>query len=78
MHGETLAWSPDSSRIAFALEGRLGSSSGIAVASVEGGAWRPLVEGFGSQPDWSPSGRHVAFAHYVLESVDARRGTSGS
>ena len=52
MDVETLAWSPDGSRIAYAGAGN------IYVAPLDGGAPTLLAEG--SEPLWSPDGSHVA------------------
>lgn len=71
--------SPDGSRLAFYRSG----SSGIFVSSAHGGPVRRLLAS-GSQPEWSPDGRFIAFArntrcgHAVCEGrifvVDANGG----
>jgi len=52
MDVETLAWSPDGSRIAYAGAGN------VYIVPLDGGAPTLLAEG--SEPRWSPDGSHVA------------------
>ena len=52
MDVETLAWSPNGSRIAYAGAGN------VYIVPLDGGAPTLLAEG--SEPRWSPDGSHVA------------------
>jgi len=53
-HVHGLEWSPDGSRLAFSIEGRL------YVVGVDGSGFR-LVTDNGVGPYWSPDGSHIAY-----------------
>jgi TolB protein len=59
------AWSPDGNWIAYYHE-QYGNDStypeGLYLIDTSGMQKRLLVRGFASTPDWSPDGKHIAFA----------------
>jgi dipeptidyl aminopeptidase/acylaminoacyl peptidase len=61
------AWSPDGGELVYAMQGtlwrqRVGDS--VAVQLTDGGT------GYDGQPDWSPDGRHIAFARWANDAVE--------
>ncbi len=58
-------WSPDGSELIYSMQGSLWRQK---VGSREA---RQLTSGpgYAYQPDWSPDGRHVAFARYVDDAI---------
>jgi len=52
-------WSPDSSKIAYAVVKN--EPEQIYIASSQGGIGQPLANGVGHEPNWSPNGSHIAF-----------------
>ena len=58
-------WSPDGSELIYSMQGSLWRQK---VGSTEA---RQLTSGpgYAYQPDWSPDGRHVAFARYVDDAI---------
>jgi Tol biopolymer transport system component len=55
-------WSPDSSKIAYAVVKN--EPEQIYIASSLGGIGQPLANGVGHEPNWSPSGVKIAFDGY--------------
>ncbi len=58
----SVAWSPDSTRLAFLSDAQSPGQLQLYVASRDGGAARKLtdVKGFLADPGWSPDGRTIA------------------
>jgi TolB protein len=55
-------WSPDSSKIAYAVVKN--EPEQIYIASSQGGIGQPLANGKGHEPNWSPNGSKIAFDAY--------------
>lgn len=55
-----LSWSPDSTRIVVGRVARVGSASDVTVVDVRTARSRTIYRG-GSSPQWSPTGRSIAF-----------------
>jgi len=55
-------WSPDSSKIAYAVVKN--EPEQIYIASSLGGIGQPLANGVGHEPNWSPNGAKIAFDDY--------------
>lgn len=55
-------WSPDSSKIAYAVVKN--EPEQIYIASSQGGIGQPLTNGKGHEPNWSPNGSRIAFDAY--------------
>jgi TolB protein len=55
-------WSPDSSKIAYAVVKN--EPEQIFIASSQGGIGQPLTKGVGHEPNWSPNGSRIAFDAY--------------
>lgn len=55
-------WSPDSSKIAYAVVKN--EPEQIYIASSQGGIGQPLTNGKGHEPTWSPNGSRIAFDAY--------------
>lgn len=55
-------WSPDSSKIAYAVVKN--EPEQIYIASSQGGIGQPLANGKGHEPNWSPNGSRIAFDAY--------------
>jgi len=55
-------WSPDSSKIAYAVVKN--EPEQIYIASSQGGIGQPLTNGKGHEPNWSPDGSRIAFDAY--------------
>jgi Tol biopolymer transport system component len=56
------SWSPDSSKIVYAVVKN--EPEQIYIASSLGGFGQPLANGQGHEPNWSPSGSKIAFDDY--------------
>jgi Tol biopolymer transport system component len=56
------SWSPDSSKIVYAVVKN--EPEQIYIASSLGGIGQPLVNGQGHEPNWSPNGLKIAFDDY--------------
>jgi TolB protein len=64
-NGESPAWSPDGSKIAYvAYASRLAETGFIVVANADGTGARRLTAGTApeSRPSWAPGGQRIAFA----------------
>ncbi len=59
---DSIAWSPDSRRIAFLSDGGSSAQSQLYIADADGHAVRKLTNltGFLASPSWSPDGKSVA------------------
>lgn len=62
----SVTWSPDGSELIYSMQGslwrqKLGSREALQLTSGPGYAY---------QPDWSPDGRHVAFARYDNDAIE--------
>jgi TolB protein len=55
-------WSPDSSKIGYAVVKN--EPEQIYIASSAGGIGQPLANGVGHEPNWSPNGSRIAFDAY--------------
>jgi Tol biopolymer transport system component len=55
-------WSPDSSKIAYAVVKN--EPEQIFIAPSQGGIGQPLANGKGHEPNWSPNGSKIAFDGY--------------
>lgn len=55
-------WSPDSSKIAYAVVKN--EPEQIYIASSQGGIGQPLANGKGHEPNWSPNGQKISFDAY--------------
>ncbi|HSC20674.1 MAG TPA: hypothetical protein VLC07_03010, partial [Solirubrobacterales bacterium] len=56
------SWSPDSSKIAYAVVKN--EPEQVFIASSLGGIGQPLANGVGHEPNWSPDGTRISFAAY--------------
>jgi Tol biopolymer transport system component len=57
------SWSPDSSKIVYAVVKN--EPEQIYIASSLGGIGQPLANGQGHEPNWSPNGLKIAFDDYI-------------
>jgi Tol biopolymer transport system component len=56
------SWSPDSSKIVYAVVKN--EPEQIYIASSQGGIGQPLANGQGHEPNWSPNGQKISFDDY--------------
>jgi Tol biopolymer transport system component len=64
LHAVDLAWSPDGSKLAVAVNGKAPNWGDIGVVDVETGTYRNLTHRRDEEsgPAWSPDGRKIVFA----------------
>src|SRR5260221_21297 len=76
LHAEgSVAWSPDSQKIAFLSDASKKGQLQLYVTNAAGGAAKMLtnVKGFLSTPGWSPDGKQIAF----IEGIMSEEGLTG-